>query len=129
MKKIILLVSLCLVILLSGCTQSSEQKTCEKQGGNWIVGSAEYGSRCIMPYPDAGKECTSSDQCEGLCVTNVISQMGKKGECQKDNDSQGCWNAIESERFKCLFDDIMMSCDGQYWDNMCNTYKGKAFFE
>ena len=107
----------------------SEQKKCEKQNGTWIVGSAEYGAKCILQYPDAGKECTNSDQCEGKCVTNIISQLGKTGTCQKNNDNQGCFNAIENERFNCFLDDIIITCDSKSWDDMCDSLKGKEFFE
>jgi putative hemolysin len=142
MKKLLTLMVFGLI--LTGCTLQNnktpqpenkitqpitEATTCKEQGGTWIVGSSEFGAKCILPYADAGKKCTSSNQCEGDCVTNVISQLGKEGICQKNDGTQGCFNPIESDRFKCLFDDIMMICDNKNWDALCDTYKGKSFFQ
>ncbi|MFA6382262.1 MAG: hypothetical protein WCX08_03305 [Candidatus Buchananbacteria bacterium] len=136
MKKTTLIVIIVIAVVIIGgiyvwqrLNMPSEQSKCTKQGGNWITGSSEYGSKCIIPYSDAGKKCTSSDQCLGQCVTNIISQLGKEGICQKDNDNQGCFNAIESERFNCLLDDIIITCDSRYWETMCDSLKGKEFFE
>ncbi|MEK7528171.1 MAG: hypothetical protein AAB592_00190 [Patescibacteria group bacterium] len=110
---------------VTGLSVTSEQSKCTKQGGYWLIGSVI--SRCILPYSDAGEKCTSSDQCLGQCVTNIISQLGKEGVCQYDTSNQGCFNAIESERFTCLMDDIMVSCDSKDWDTWCDSLKGELF--
>lgn len=47
------------------------QAECEAQGGQVVVGMA--GPTCGLPQPDAGKACTSSEDCEGFCLAESRS--------------------------------------------------------
>jgi len=109
----------------------NKQEVCEKEGGMWTPGEPEYGGgRCIKVYADAGKKCTNSNQCLGDCVTNIISNLGKEGTCEKSNNRGACFNPIENERFECLLGDIKVSCDEKRWDSeWCDSLlKDKYFF-
>lgn len=135
-KKIIIIVTMIMIVWLILILQKLSvpqpltwQNDCKKKGGELIIGSAEYGSRCILPYYDAGKKCTSSNQCLGDCVTNIISQLGKEGVCQKNNDIKRCFNTIENKRFICSLDDIIIVCDSDNWDSMCDNLNWKEFFK
>lgn len=112
-------------------SDKNKQDTCEQDGGKWINGDPQYGGqRCIKTYTDAGKKCTNSNQCLGDCVTNVVSNLGKEGICQKTSDGGLCFNPVENKRFECLLGDIMLNCDNQRWDFQCdNLLKDKIFFK
>lgn len=107
------------------------KESCEARGGTWYAHYGETIDVCVMPFKDGGKKCTSSDQCEGSCVTNVVSQLGKQGTCQRTTDSSGCQNAVESEYFDCRLDDIMIRCGGPGVkpDPMCARLKGDLYSE
>lgn len=45
---------------------------CESEGGRWEALPLRFGISTVCedkPYTDAGKACTASSQCQGLCVT------------------------------------------------------------
>ena len=48
-----------------------DQASCEALGGKW--GRIGLGPReeCNLPASDAGKECLSSSDCEGLCLAEM----------------------------------------------------------
>jgi len=108
---------------------TQDRETCEEKGGKWYDQYGENREICILLFMDAGKTCTSSDACEGLCVTNTISKLGKEGICEKSTDRQGCYNPIENDKFECLLDDILVQCDSQRWDSMCDKLEGDLFFK
>jgi hypothetical protein len=107
------------------------KESCEARGGTWYPHYGETIDVCVMPFKDGGKKCTSSDECEGNCVTNVVSQLGKQGTCQKTTDSSGCENAVESQYFDCRLDDVMVRCAGPGVkpDPMCEKLKGDLYSE
>lgn len=109
----------------------SKQEICEQGGGKWMSGDVRYGGqRCIKSYTDAGKKCTNSDQCLGDCVTNITSNLGKEGVCQKSTNDELCFNPVENKKFECLLGDIMINCDNQRWDFQCDSLlKDKVFFK
>lgn len=121
---------LILVVLVVSCTQDpgitdkdflvekSAQEECEESGGNWTWVQS-HSKMCVMPYADANQLCTSSNQCEGDCVTNNISNLGKQGICQPNTDFSGCWNAVENEHFECLLDDIVVFCEKENMSAEC----------
>lgn len=151
MKKIKILTITVMILILSGCTilntsktnktakanKSEAQKSCESRGGtyNTMPGAAEYGNPCYIKYSDAEKKCTSSDQCQGNCVTNVISQMGKSGICEKDSLTSECLNKIENDYFICLIGDMVFACGktnitDSYTISTCQDLKEQGkFFE
>jgi hypothetical protein len=65
---------------------------CKQRGGNWIgTKGSEY---CVLPYPDAGKACKSSKECEGHCVASVsndrMAPTPNQGTCQVNDDPDDC---------------------------------------
>jgi hypothetical protein len=70
-----------------------ERATCRASGGEVGQGGLSPRDRCIVPYPDGGKPCTSSTQCAGAC----LAESGPSGDvpvssarCQADNATFGC---------------------------------------
>lgn len=63
---------------------------------------------CVFEYSDAGKKCTSSDECEGHCLVTPDTQfrstgsttseyVGGYGKCEATNRWTGCFDGtIES---------------------------------
>lgn len=45
------------------------QQECEAAGGTLVYGLA--GPQCAQKQPDAGKSCSDSDQCAGLCLAET----------------------------------------------------------
>tara|TARA_Y100000310_G_scaffold326112_1_gene390550 strand:- start:831 stop:1244 length:414 start_codon:yes stop_codon:yes gene_type:complete len=137
MDRIYIVVLFLFTVFLIGCTSEveppvvelTEQEQCAEDGGRWQYGPSEPESRCILPYADAGESCTSSDQCLGDCVTNVISNLGVEGTCQEEEIRDNCYNAVENERFECLLDDIIFVCNGDNPDPYCDDLKDDLFFE
>jgi hypothetical protein len=69
-----------------GSIMDHTEASCEAAGGRMM--SAKVGPVCVMPSSDAGKSCTSSSQCEGLCMAN--------GQCSPDENSFGCQDVLEN---------------------------------
>jgi hypothetical protein len=72
---------------------------CEAKGGT-IRPVGISGSRaCVIPYKDAGKDCTDSADCEGECWANSgDTRPGSDGmvhgQCQPDNMHLGCHTKV-----------------------------------
>ena len=98
---------------------NKQSNECEANGGSLLSGSAEFGVRCIMPYADGGKVCYSSEECEGDCVTNVLSNLGKIGECDNSTYRSGCETAIEEDKLDCTMGDIRFGCTEDSWGDEC----------
>ena len=113
------------VYMIIGDERSTE---CLDAGGEWKWIQADVQG-CVYSYSDGGKYCTSSDQCEGDCVTNVVSNLGVEGFCEHTTNNQGCFNAIENEHFECLEDDIIVRCDLDDWDSWCDYLEGSGELE
>lgn len=51
---------------------------------------------CIIPYADAGKNCTDSSQCKGLCWNNAWDlEMGASASGTCTADAQDCKCGVE----------------------------------
>ena len=37
--------------------------------------------KCVTPFPDAGKNCSSSSQCKGKCMVDLTAHCDGKGKC------------------------------------------------
>ena len=73
---------------------------CVRQGGMvQLVGMAQ-NVMCVVPYPDAGKPCRNSSDCEGACLAKrpVQVQVGERttGECERNNNPFGCRDVLEN---------------------------------
>lgn len=74
--------------------------TCEKAGHTWLekVGRAQQ-PLCTKKFTDGGKQCISSNQCEGSCL-NFKSHLtaAKEGVCQYYGTTFGCFHTIEASQ-------------------------------
>jgi hypothetical protein len=48
-----------------------DQASCEAQGGRWGRIGLSPREECNLPTADAGRECLSSSDCEGLCLAEL----------------------------------------------------------
>lgn len=70
--------------------------SCKASGGKWIKVGRAQTPMCDMPYADAGKACSDSDQCEGTCISKE-RQRGKatKGQCSASPAATfGCYSPV-----------------------------------
>jgi hypothetical protein len=51
-----------------------DRAACEAQGGKWGRIGLNPREQCNLPAADAGKECLSSSECEGLCLAEGFSR-------------------------------------------------------
>jgi hypothetical protein len=58
--------------------------------------------QCVIPYADAGKSCTSGDQCAGDCRASgeveVVVGQAVAGSCQATSERFGCFTTVEGGR-------------------------------
>jgi hypothetical protein len=69
----------------------SDKRSCESSNGVWLEGI----EKCSMPVSDAGKPCTSSDECEGYCI------IGEEAACSPWQVVIGCFVPIETGEEVC----------------------------
>jgi len=70
---------------------------CEAAGGTWRRMGLRGSERCDRAAPDAGRSCTTGDQCASLCVTDVDVPAGTRtaGRCYEHVESVGrCYNPV-----------------------------------
>lgn len=71
------------------------QFACELSGGSWgklgLVGKSD----CVFMFPDAGKNCTSSDQCTSKQCLVLNFEANGPGTCRQDTNYFGCYATIE----------------------------------
>lgn len=76
--------------------------SCTRAGGRMTPGGRMRTLQCILTYADAGKSCTSGDQCAGDCraPTQAEATPGQQatGLCQATSDRFGCVTKIENGR-------------------------------
>ncbi len=73
------------------------------------AGSPPLGFYCVYTYKDGGKECKSSDECEGLCLVTDETQTSSKGfggrviggygRCESTNRINSCFPGTIGEPF------------------------------
>ena len=74
-------------------------EACEKQGGT-VRGVCMFGlPACVVPYADAGLQCTDSSECDGRCLLDrqaygiedqLIVGIEATGVCEVDSNPCGC---------------------------------------
>jgi hypothetical protein len=74
------------------CKIDNEQQ-CKQANGSWTPQGKLQQSTCIFTYPDAGKSCTSSDECVGGCLVNQPTD--ETGICKEDTSIFGCYTFID----------------------------------
>ncbi|EEW26097.1 hypothetical protein [Rhodobacter ferrooxidans] len=83
---------LALALLLAACVPQSKaedagQPQADCPGGKMVVTMS--GPTCVRLLPDAGKACTSNDQCEGSC-------MADSRTCSASTPMFGCFSTLEN---------------------------------
>jgi hypothetical protein len=71
-------------------------KACEAQGGTWTqFGAGNYF--CRISTQDAAKECTSSTQCQGVCLAASTDRNSLKyNACSSEVMLHGCFEEFRS---------------------------------
>lgn len=72
---------------------STAKEKCEEANGKWTPAGMLQKNRCVHSFSDAGKECSSSAECEGECI--VTHPDGKNPVCALDDNPFGCKSSVE----------------------------------
>ena len=69
---------------------------CKAQGGMLDRRGRAQTLMCVHPYPDAGRQCTDTQQCTGKCVTAPDDGPDGQivGTCQADDALFGCFAEV-----------------------------------
>jgi len=76
----------------------ADKKRCTDAGGNVLRAGLRGAYHCIQDYPDAGKVCGDSSECQGFCQVfegKDIDKPGVTGTCQKTDVAFGCYGILE----------------------------------
>ena len=68
------------------------EQDCLAQGGMWGPQGMLQRDMCDLPATDAGQPCTSSSQCQGLCLASDASSTGT---CSPRVLNFGCFDVVE----------------------------------
>ena len=68
------------------------EQDCLEQGGTWGPQGLAQTEMCDLPATDAGKPCTDSSQCQGLCFA---SDTPSTGTCSPRTLNFGCHDVME----------------------------------
>lgn len=69
-------------------TVPKDKENCEKIGGVWKKMGPRPQEECNIPTKDSGKDCLSSNVCEGVCLAELSPEdlrKGMKGKLFKTN--------------------------------------------
>lgn len=80
--------------------QSVEASSCAARGGQIKRVGRMQSEQCVIKYADAGKVCTSGEQCAGDCrieATPFPSEgQTAQGRCQAESQNFGCHASVEN---------------------------------
>jgi len=71
---------------------------CQARGGELRPLGRLQRVQCVVPYADAGKTCSTGQDCEGQCLAigEVVAGAPAAGVCQRDaSENFGCRQRIE----------------------------------
>ena len=71
----------------------ASQTDCERLEGSWEKRGLLGQEMCIFTYPDAGKECTRTEECLGGCVLDSPEKL--QGQCKETDTIFGCWTFVD----------------------------------
>jgi hypothetical protein len=99
-------VAILMVLILTGCDSNTQQGSqtvgtptaeavkpslfsdyrspseCEKAGGTWKAWCVPNTASCAMPWPDGGKQCSDSSECESrMCMVDLEVNCEPGEEC------------------------------------------------
>ncbi len=60
------------------------EAACVEAGGRWARGGIAGLPLCFLPTPDAGKACTTAEDCTGFCLAET-------GTCSAESPLFGCF--------------------------------------
>jgi len=100
-----------------------EEAECLAEGGEWRWVNAFFEA-CVLPYPDAGTECSSSAECEGGCFAHDFESLeAGVGTCRANTDHSGCMGEVGGAVIECLYDDIMVQCTRDSTERECDALR------
>lgn len=70
-------------------TVPKDQVGCEKIGGIWKKMGSRPVEECNIPTKDAGKICTESKVCEGVCLAELTDEQRREGMSGKKFKTNG----------------------------------------
>jgi hypothetical protein len=85
---------------------SSDLAACINRGGRIRIAGRSGNQTCALPLADAGKACSSSSQCTGVCLLDE-ARLGTRrighgdrvpGRCQPTTYGFGCSTIVEHGR-------------------------------
>lgn len=126
---IVVFVILYFLFVITGIAMVSIMRIdCTLRGQDWREYWDGYGqTSCPRVYSDGGKICYSSDECEGDCLTNNVSNLGKVGICETDKKIRVmCQNPIENKHLECRWDkNTIYICepDSEDWVYNCLNFR------
>jgi hypothetical protein len=86
----------------------AERAACLAARGRVQIGGLLGNEICVRPTSDAGRRCTSSSQCEAMCLYEPRSGLRQTprpgarvtGRCQRETNAFGCRQAVERGRLQ-----------------------------
>ncbi|MCX7206480.1 MAG: hypothetical protein NT086_10950 [Proteobacteria bacterium] len=98
-----------IALILSACATSPPAKTalplsaaqnCAQEGGEMKQGGIMGHTLCVKPYPDAGKICRDTTDCQGKCLselgTPIVADGKQTGHCQSNTMPFGCYAEVKN---------------------------------
>ncbi len=80
----------------------ADEASCQRAGGQMEQVGRLQTLQCVVSYADAGKSCTSGDQCAGECRASqgidVAPGQPVAGYCQANSNRFGCSTKVENGR-------------------------------
>jgi hypothetical protein len=80
----------------------ADETSCQRAGGQMERVGRLQTLQCVVSYADAGKSCTSGDQCAGDCRASqgidVAPGQPVAGYCQANSNRFGCSTKVENGR-------------------------------
>jgi len=70
-------------------TVPKDKESCEAQSGVWKKIGPRPFEECNLPTKDAGKICSGSNECEGICLADLTREDLRKGMNGKLFKTQG----------------------------------------
>jgi hypothetical protein len=75
-------------------TVPKDKAGCEAKGGTWGKLGPHPSEECNLPTSDAGKSCSGSNECEGVCLTDLTPDQLRQGMSGKMFQTKGKCSAV-----------------------------------
>jgi len=75
-------------------TVPKDKESCLAKGGVWKRPGPRPTEECNLPTTDAGKVCSGSNQCEGVCLAELTSDQLRQGMSGKMFKTQGACSSV-----------------------------------